>query len=520
MVNVAGRSKGCAICRRRKVKVRRDSPPPLPVRVRGSLRKRSAAHAREHQCDLGFPQCQRCVDSRLACPGPRLGAFFVHARAAPATATAVVAQELVVQRTLVCMPPPPATAALAACRADAFDQLFVSHFIDSFGLPRNVATGPTWLERLPSFLGAGSSSSNSRGDHNSALVTASIRSAAMLSYGTWACDEAIRAGSYHWYARALGQLYHSVGRQSKQRDGTLEMAVCAAVMLIHFETWAGTSRNAWVHHVRGAASLLEAAGPEACRRGFLQSVFSHLRFQAFLVSMQESTVHAFAEPRWLEVPFREQGKTLFDELVDALFAVQRCLFFVQKNVETGEEKSNEPLMDARLLIHAAADQLAVWNGKYMTFLRPASWIGKAHESKLALPENTDAIDSSAAATSLPGLPEAALVSLFHAGRLVVARLASLTAAGVPDTAEEDSKIVLQASSFSRQGDSTPTTKVRPFMMLPGLKITSLWSPLPELRAQAHALLLDEQILSSPMADIALTSEGYFSHVATLFYIHR
>ncbi len=89
------------------------------------------------QCDLGFPQCQRCIDLRLACPGPRVGAFFVHAQANASQPAAAQ-----VQQALTRIPP---TSALKACRADAFDQLFVSHFIDSFGLPKTVSTGPTWL---------------------------------------------------------------------------------------------------------------------------------------------------------------------------------------------------------------------------------------------------------------------------------------------------------------------------------------------------------------------------------------
>lgn len=397
----------------------------------------------------------------------------------------------------------PPTSALKACRADAFDQLFVSHFIDSFGLPKNVSTGPTWLDSLPTFLGA----------RSNALVMVSIRSASMLSYGTWARDEAIQADSYSWYASALAQLRRATAQVRQQPVATLEMAVCAAVMLIHFETWAGTSRNAWVHHVKGAASLLQAAGPESCRGGFLQSVFSHLRFQVFIASMQENTLPIFAEPRWLDVPFREQGKTLFDELVDALFLVQRCLSFVQQSVDVGAVKGDETFLAIRPLTDAALNQLSTWEKKYMAFLRPASWAHLARGGEVTTPEKADDAESVVTATSMPGLPEAALVSLFHAGRLIVTQLASTTDGSLSSTAEEDSEIILQANNFSVQSTTLPTTKLRPFLMLPGLKIASLWSPLPEVRSQARSLLLNEQISASPMVDLALTSDGCFSQIA-------
>ncbi|EGX96746.1 Fungal transcriptional regulatory protein [Cordyceps militaris CM01] len=409
MVNVAGRSKGCAPCRRRKVK-----------------------------CDLGVPQCRRCIDLRLACPGPRLGAFFVHAQAQP----------------LLRVPPAPG-AALLACRASAHDQLFLGHFISSFGLSPHIASGPTWLERLPSFLGG-------RG-----AATASIRSAAMLSYGTWAGDAAVRADAYRW----------------------------------------------------GAAALVEAAGPEACRDGgFLLAVLSHLRFQVFLASMQDNTLHAFAGREWREVPFRGHGKTLFDELVDALFAVQECLFFVQQRVDMGRDSAgDDPFVESRPLVEDAAEQLSSWNERYMRFLRPASWDGSSRGDELMLLEKPGAMGSDATVVSTLGLPEAALMSLFHAGRLIIAQLASVADAGLPDTAEEDSWVILQANRFSTPSNSPPSStssKLRPFMMLPGLKIASLWSPVPEVRTQAAALLLNEQILTSPMAELALTSDGYFSEMAS------
>lgn len=337
----------------------------------------------------------------------------------------------------------------------------------------------------------------------------------MLSYGTWARDEAIQADSYRWYASALAQLRRATAQGNQQPAATLEMAVCAAVMLIHFETWAGTSRNAWVHHVKGAASLLQAAGPESCRRGFLQSVFSHLRFQVFIASMQENTLPIFAEPQWLDVPFREQGKTLFDELVDALFLVQQCLFFVQQNVDVGAVNGDETFLAIRALTDAAADQLSTWEKRYMAFLRPASWAHLARGGEVTTSEKADDAESIVTATWMPGLPESALVSLFHAGRLIVTLLASATDGSLRSTAEEDCQFILQATTFSVQNTSFPSTKLRPFLMLPGLKIASLWSPLPGVRSQAGALLLNERILASPMADLALTSDGFFSQVAAL-----
>lgn len=419
----------------------------------------------------------------LVCPGPRVGAFFVHAQVdnSPLETSPRAVQAL--SRL-------PASA--TTCRASAFDQLFVSHFIDSFGLPRNTHEGPTWLEILPSFLGV----------EGNALATASIRSASMLSYGTWVRDEAIQADSYRWYASALTHLSRSIAKV-KQPVATVEMAVCAAVMLIHFETGAGTSRNAWVHHVKGAASLLEAVGPTACQNGFLQSVFSHLRFQVFIATMQENTLHVFAEDDWLDIPFRVRNKTFFDELVDGLFATQECLYKIQQ--ANGNDVAATPNVAIKGLLMKTSCQLADWDTKYIGFLRRELLVNST---------NITTAESHDTNLAFSGLPEAALVSLFHAARLVVSRLGAAIGADTPDTALQDTSIILAAASFINDQGSGPDNKLRPFMVLPGLKIASLWSPLPSTRAAACTLLLDRKFLESPMAELAQTQDGFFASLAT------
>lgn len=214
----------------------------------------------------------------LVCPGPRTGAFFVHA-IGDQSATSNVASSM---STTVTLPGTsqldelsqaasqmPQTQALQSCRATAFDQLFTSHFIESFGLKKTSFTTAgtvTWLDRLPVFMES----------PDDCRVKSSIRSTSMLSYGTWVRDVSIQTEAYRWYARALTELR---GRISLTTASAVESTVCAAVMLLHFETWAGTSGGAWRQHVNGAASLIEAVGPAACRHGFMQRIFTHLRFQ-------------------------------------------------------------------------------------------------------------------------------------------------------------------------------------------------------------------------------------------------
>lgn len=211
----------------------------------------------------------------LRCPGPRTLPFYVHAVAdsctkcppkpggSPASARCVAIAPRTSPTPTLPGPPP--------SRASAFDQLFVSHFIESFLGPIKTppALGPpsnVWVHELPVFLASPEPS----------LSKHAIRAASMLSYGSLASDVSIKIEACKWYAKAL------IGLRYLLSCGGIpfsESALCATTMLIHFETWAGTSRRAWLQHIKGASMLLGAAGPEQCRDGFMHQIFSHLRFQ-------------------------------------------------------------------------------------------------------------------------------------------------------------------------------------------------------------------------------------------------
>lgn len=218
----------------------------------------------------------------LKCPGARTDAFFIHTvapdtplRDSPSAALPSI-QSNSPHRMMMMMHYLPQLPSWQPSRADAFDQLFVSHFIDCFfgaarpSMPIPNGTSKIWLHELPDFLASPYPSP----------VQYSIRAASMLSYGTVTGDVSIKTEACRWYMRALQSLRYLLSLDdSGSALYSPESTVCAAVMLIHFETSAGTSPKAWLPHVNGAASLLEAQGPDRCRDGFMHQVFRHLRLQ-------------------------------------------------------------------------------------------------------------------------------------------------------------------------------------------------------------------------------------------------
>lgn len=152
-------------------------------------------------------------------------------------------------------------------RAEMFDQLFVSHFIESFAFkgPPSGKRVPTWLDDLAEMAVS----------HTHDVVKHSIRASSAFFYGFLVEDMAIQTEASRWYLKALQGLQHHLSQQLPSSfSGDM---ICTAVMLTHFESLAGTAPGAWFQHVRGASMMIARGGPESCCQGFLHNIFRHLR---------------------------------------------------------------------------------------------------------------------------------------------------------------------------------------------------------------------------------------------------
>ncbi|GFP52821.1 beauvericin cluster-specific repressor BEA4 [Trichoderma asperellum] len=485
MVNVAGRSRGCATCRKRRVK-----------------------------CDQSLPECLRCLGMGLKCPGARTDAFFVHTVVPDASlrdsssAAATAIRSTSSHKTM--MMHLPQLPSWQPSRADAFDQLFVSHFIDCFfgrarpSLPLPHGTSKIWLHELPEFLASPYPSP----------VQCSIRAASMLSYGTVTGDVSIKAEACRWYMRALQSLRYLLSLDDSGSSlYSPESTVCAAVMLIHFETTAGTSPKAWLPHVNGAASLLEAQGPERCRDGFMHQIFRHLRLQTFVAAMADNRLHPFASPQWTTVPFEKHPKLIFDHLIDVLFAVLRCLSTANDLISSDvnhtrqlQAKLNNLIQDARLQIHE-------WRSEAMFYTT-----GRQDDQSASVSETEQDI-----ATSLDprhfmlpytDIPSAALVSFYDAANIIVLRLLHLvspTASLYNARIRQHTQSILSAHEMISE-KSSPEPGRGSIMMVQQLKIAALWSASSQQRAVAVNML--RGFRKGGFAGISAPSHEYFADVAT------
>ncbi|UPK92342.1 hypothetical protein LCI18_003277 [Fusarium solani-melongenae] len=451
MVNVPGRSRGCATCRKRRVK-----------------------------CDESLPECLACVRMGLPCPGARTGTFFVHAVPRPSSSHAECSST-------------PRLPGPQPSRTSAFDQLFVSHFVESFfgtmKPPPAPGTPPKiWLHELPVFLASSEPSS----------AKPAIRAASMISYGTLAGDVSIKTAARKWYAEALHHLQCLLTKGNVTVD---ESIICAVVMFIHFETWAGTSQKAWLRHLKGAAMLLQVAGPESCRVGFMHQIFSHLRFQM--------AMPVFASQDWMTIPFQVYPKLIFDQLIDVLLNLLKCLSVADQLIKSESRGNLRLTLDAH--IRDSMLQASQW------------WSGCIENNPFGQisPKQGCGPDESQPLLTHTSVPAAALCSLYDAANLIAFRLLHLVS---PSASSHDlhvrqhAQAILSASQFIDEV-SGPAPDRGSIMIALQLKVVSLWSPSSEHRNMALALLQREKHQGGGLSDISAVSHEYFADVAAYILQH-
>ncbi|KFZ21112.1 hypothetical protein V502_02942 [Pseudogymnoascus sp. VKM F-4520 (FW-2644)] len=469
MVNVPGRSKGCLTCRRRKVK-----------------------------CDQSFPECLQCLEMRLPCPGARTGTFFVHTLPAPPPHWHTTQQtsvdpgsRLVSASTAVERPDTPLHFSLFSSiqpsRADFFDCLFLTHFIESFGnLKASDSAVPStiWLNELPGLLTSPLPS----------LEKYSIRAGSMLFYGTQTHDVSIQAEARILYARALRGLRYLLLQGACVGDSAAsftEGAICTAVMLGHFESVDGTSLGAWFQHVDGASMMLEAGGPERCRLGFMHQLFRHLRLLTLVATMARNKSHPFGSQQWITIPFENHPKTFFDLLIDVLFSLPRCLTVAKNVMNSSGEEADILVAELDTLIQSSVSQIdLLWSqglsrfssGKDSTY-RCLDFADGAAET---LPWGPNPFQN----IVYNDLPTAALSALYDAANVVLWSLLFFVS---PSGDVYEGLIQLHAQSIISASEfvsvnSCPSSVHGSLMMLFPLKIVSLWSSSLQQRNRAVKII--------------------------------
>jgi hypothetical protein len=165
-------------------------------------------------------------------------------------------------------------------RAEAFEQLFFSHFFDSYGRGIEMIGACSWLAKLPALMATSFSSST---------MKYSARATSMAFYGLLNGEVSIQTEARKSYTTALETRRKDLFRDTNAIQASKE-ALCATVMMRYFEIVSKTTPLAWMQHLNAAAAMLEEIGPGGCQVGFAHQLFRTVRLGA---------VSAKLEERWL-----------------------------------------------------------------------------------------------------------------------------------------------------------------------------------------------------------------------------
>ncbi len=344
MVGVAGKSKGCSTCRKRK-----------------------------KGCDLARPSCGQCLKSGHVCGGYQKDLTFIHHKIPgkdrqPATVhkaslqtdrscsndgslstassdrsyspscSAVVSwpaaspnhdwevsSELGQQQSWLS----PSLQSLSSnLTLTALTTLHTSLFYSVF-LPRTPFTTQTsltsfrnssnWTHFIPELV------------NNDLSLQLAFLALSSSRIGHDSHDENLLASSQNLYGKALREMQRALS-DPKRRNTEEVILACSTLGLYEiFETQAsaavqlGAAPNGWLLHAAGVGRLLQARGPESFATAKGHSIFLHVRV---LITIRYSTARKacfLSQPQWLTLPWKNHAKNMLHKMMDVMVFLPEVL---------------------------------------------------------------------------------------------------------------------------------------------------------------------------------------------------
>jgi Fungal specific transcription factor domain/Fungal Zn(2)-Cys(6) binuclear cluster domain len=335
MVGVAGKSKGCNTCRRRK-----------------------------KGCDLARPICGQCLKSGNPCGGYQRDLTFIHHKVPgkgqqPSSATkqspkrhpshlagyrslavgsegwssrtsseqspAATADHdgressALVQRTsplspsLQMLSPSLDLTALTTFHISLFNSFYLPR--NSFAIPENP--GPfghpaNWTQLIPPLL------------HNDPSIQFSYLALSSSRIGHDNHDDNLLASSKKLYGKALREMQRALldPRRRYTEETLLACSTLGLYEIFEAQTSAEVQNiptpNGWLSHAAGVARLLEARGAEAYTTDKAHPIFLHARI---MITIRASTARQacfLSETEWLIIPWRNHPKNMLHRLIDGM----------------------------------------------------------------------------------------------------------------------------------------------------------------------------------------------------------
>ncbi|GAE00157.1 hypothetical protein CPC735_047590 [Paecilomyces variotii No. 5] len=299
MVGVAGKSKGCNTCRKRKV-----------------------------ACDLQRPQCSQCIKSNRVCTGYQRKRIFIFHRetqqkdhgSASCSSTSPEARST----TSPCQEGNPAMSShsrgrrafprtrnqIASFQSNANlspiayrKQIFNAYLCSHIPPSQLQSLGTLWTALVPELVSP-----------TEALETSSL-ALATSKLGRLNDDPVLTRESLRLYTLALRQLQKALWDPALMyKDETL--AACMALAMYEIMECPSGDQQGYMSHCDGLDKLVQLRGPEAHIEGLGHHVFLAFRVHSTLQDLNRHSPSYLSSSEWTSVPWANIPKTEFDQFFD------------------------------------------------------------------------------------------------------------------------------------------------------------------------------------------------------------
>jgi Fungal specific transcription factor domain/Fungal Zn(2)-Cys(6) binuclear cluster domain len=381
MVGVAGKSKGCSTCRRRK-----------------------------KGCDLARPSCGQCLKRGDVCGGYQRDLTFIHHRVpgkdgqsspvrkasldldtgqsvdhTPSTAaseegspwasfelgkSSIASADRVSRESSVLVqqrdsPSSSLQLLSPSFSLSAFTSLHTSLFF-SFYLPRKSfeisKIGPlghpaNWTQFIPPLL------------KNDASLQFAYLALTSSRIGHDNQDDNLLAAGKKFYGKALRELQRALA-DPKRRHMEETLLTCSSLSLYEvFEAKTSTAvrasptPNGWLSHAAGLSRLLEARGAESYTTDKGHAIFLYSRV---LITIRASTARKacfLSEPQWLTVPWRNHPKNLQHKFIDIMVflpVIMETYDNLESNISLDGDQRHSERRSLLAMCTRASEQLQTW----------------------------------------------------------------------------------------------------------------------------------------------------------------
>ncbi|KAL2819570.1 hypothetical protein BDW59DRAFT_120846 [Aspergillus cavernicola] len=308
MARGPGMSKGCAVCRRRKIK-----------------------------CDRKRPNCSQCIRHGCECRGMVQGSIFLgtsldtpsgrlknNRLEEPGDNTGETttgynqshfySSEAALSPTLLplLLPPGPENSLLLQTQ-------LLSSFHSFFAKSSINKTKSGWMSNLLSNPIQSNSTPHPRWP---------VLAAALALYSA-------QHGSNNPRGEEQAREWYGYGLKHQQEILLLSTTpaaedVSGAILLAYYEVISSTSDEAYFHHILGAQALLVRIGPWACRGSYLHQLLQTVRLHMVYVSLSTMSSSILASELWTSIPFKTMEKSPLDWMVDFLLGFPSTLQYLEK----------------------------------------------------------------------------------------------------------------------------------------------------------------------------------------------